>query len=220
MKVCNKCKQEKNESEFYKGERYKDGLRPICKKCFSIRSSRHYKENPNVAKRLKEKAVEWYKNNLDKHRNIARISHKKYREKRKEYYKSYREEHKEYYRSYNKEYYYNNKEYYQQKKKEWYKNNKDKVKETNEQRRARKNGLNGNVFETEWKELCSHYGNVCLRCGSSDKLTQDHVVPLSKGGFHTIYNLQPLCRSCNSSKRDKTIDYRPDVISLVTKLNC
>jgi 5-methylcytosine-specific restriction endonuclease McrA len=50
----------------------------------------------------------------------------------------------------------------------------------------------------------------CLRCGSSEDITQDHVVPLSKGGRNHISNIQPLCRPCNSSKSSSVVDYRPD----------
>lgn len=52
------------------------------------------------------------------------------------------------------------------------------------------------------------HGDVCLRCGSDEHITLDHVVPVSRGGKNTISNLQPLCRSCNSTKGTKTIDYR------------
>lgn len=51
-------------------------------------------------------------------------------------------------------------------------------------------------------------GNKCLRCGSLIKLTIDHIVPISKGGENKISNLQTLCKSCNSIKRDRFIDYR------------
>lgn len=40
----------------------------------------------------------------------------------------------------------------------------------------------------------------CQRCGSSDDLTIDHVLPFSHGGTADPSNLQTLCRSCNSSK--------------------
>ncbi len=40
---------------------------------------------------------------------------------------------------------------------------------------------------------------VCARCGATEDLTADHVVPLARGG--TNYGRRvTLCRPCNSSK--------------------
>ena len=52
------------------------------------------------------------------------------------------------------------------------------------------------------------YGRECLCCGSAEKIALDHVVPITKGGADDVGNLQPLCRSCNSKKGTKIIDYR------------
>jgi len=35
---------------------------------------------------------------------------------------------------------------------------------------------------------------------------------LAAGGTHDPDNVQPLCKSCNSKKAIKIIDYRPDII--------
>lgn len=67
----------------------------------------------------------------------------------------------------------------------------------------------GSFTIDEWTTLINKYKNMCLCCKRTDvEITADHIIPLSKGGSNTIDNIQPLCRSCNSSKGIKTIDYR------------
>lgn len=48
----------------------------------------------------------------------------------------------------------------------------------------------------------------CLKCGNTLKLQLDHIIPISKGGENKLSNLQTLCNSCNSKKRDNYYDYR------------
>lgn len=43
-------------------------------------------------------------------------------------------------------------------------------------------------------------GYQCVRCGSTDHLSLDHIWPWSLGGKDLEQNLQTLCRSCNSRK--------------------
>lgn len=54
---------------------------------------------------------------------------------------------------------------------------------------------------------CAHCGKWCGRSGgdnirlnSSELMEVDHIIPWSKGGSDSLYNLQPLCRPCNRSK--------------------
>ena len=46
----------------------------------------------------------------------------------------------------------------------------------------------------------SRDGWQCVHCGSSKRLTLDHIYPWSLGGSDDEGNLQTLCRPCNSSK--------------------
>lgn len=41
---------------------------------------------------------------------------------------------------------------------------------------------------------------TCQHCGSSARLTVDHIIPVSKGGADDMDNLQTLCLSCNARK--------------------
>lgn len=48
-------------------------------------------------------------------------------------------------------------------------------------------------------------GSQCVYCGSSHKLTLDHIKPRIAGGSHEAENLVTACQSCNSKRRDMDI---------------
>lgn len=73
---------------------------------------------------------------------------------------------------------------------------------------ARRRGFEVQHTRAEWRALQAFYGFICLCCRLKKKLTRDHVNPIKLGGTDHIWNIQPLCRSCNSSKGAKEIDYR------------
>lgn len=59
----------------------------------------------------------------------------------------------------------------------------------------------------EWKDLLEKCGYRCARCGTNKDITKDHIIPISNNGSNKIENIQPLCRSCNSRKRNEiTLD--------------
>lgn len=58
----------------------------------------------------------------------------------------------------------------------------------------------------EWLALLDAHEHRCFYCKRELKrLTQDHVTPLSRGGEHTMDNIVPACRPCNSSKGARTL---------------
>jgi hypothetical protein len=65
----------------------------------------------------------------------------------------------------------------------------------------------GTHSQDEWQAMVDHF-RVCVRCGITAPLVKDHIVPLYQGGSDAITNIQPLCRSCNSSKGPDRTDFR------------
>ncbi|RPJ70859.1 MAG: HNH endonuclease [Alphaproteobacteria bacterium] len=93
----------------------------------------------------------------------------------------------------------------------WSQNNPVRTLLNGHTRRARKKENGGIITKKEWEELLEKYNYTCLSCGRTDvKLTLDHVVPIFLGGENLIKNAQPLCKSCNSKKHTKIIDYRKE----------
>lgn len=92
-----------------------------------------------------------------------------------------------------------------QHRREWRFRNPEKVKMYWQKRYARKRGSVINDFTVEqWQLLLQIFESRCAYCLKfMDKPTQDHVVPLSKGGSHTLTNIVPACQSCNSKKGTK-----------------
>lgn len=58
------------------------------------------------------------------------------------------------------------------------------------------------------KQLIERYGKLCLRCGDTNDLQIDHVIPRAAGGPDDFTNLQILCRPCNQAKGTAIADYR------------
>lgn len=89
---------------------------------------------------------------------------------------------------------------------DWQRENAAKLSESNYRRRVRlaEARAGANISQRDWDRLIRRFDNRCAYCECSldGCFTIDHVVPISKGGRHTIGNLVPACRSCNSSKRD------------------
>jgi len=54
------------------------------------------------------------------------------------------------------------------------------------------------------REVLRRDHHSCQYCGSSKRLTLDHVMPRSKGGQHTWDNVVTACERCNSHKGDRT----------------
>lgn len=80
----------------------------------------------------------------------------------------------------------------------------------NKQRRIKKFGNGGFHSLGEWQNMKAQYNWTCPCCGRKEpkiKLSEDHIIPISKGGSDNIENIQPLCISCNSKKHNNIQKY-------------
>ena len=98
----------------------------------------------------------------------------------------------------------------------WAKKHPNQIRRYAANRRARVIGNGGYHTVEEWLALCEKYGNRCLACGQVVELTEDHIMPLVRGGTDSIDNIQPLCRVCNSRKKTQFIDYRQPFVAMAT----
>ena len=75
-------------------------------------------------------------------------------------------------------------------------------------RRRRKGELRARAYlftERDWSRLVARYRGCCAYCGRRSPLQREHVIPLSRGGTHSVGNILPACASCNYSKHTRTI---------------
>ena len=125
-KVCTKCKEEKELSEFHIG-------RSECKLC----RKKHYENNKDKIKeyeeknkdKIKEYRKKYIENNIDKIKEYNQEYYGKNKERINKNGKEYRVNNKDKRKEINKKYYGKNKERINKNGKEYYENNKDKIKE-------------------------------------------------------------------------------------------
>ena len=78
----------------------------------------------------------------------------------------------------------------------------------------------GSHTQEQWEKLKKEFNYCCIICGMQEpfigqryeKLTEDHIIPISKGGNNNIENIQPLCQSCNSRKYNHLEQEFPDCL--------
>jgi hypothetical protein len=72
-------------------------------------------------------------------------------------------------------------------------------------RRAREHSALGGYQTWEWISLLVRFNGQCAYCDAAPAATQDHVIPLTRGGSNFASNLLPACWSCNAMKHDSLL---------------
>ena len=208
-KQCTKCKKRKPLNEFSKKKHGPGGLNSWCFEC-NREYNRKYKES-NFEKE-RERKRKWREDNCENERARTQKYREDNIEKIRERKRKWRENNREYVNECARKYRAQNLGRVVESVRKWLKANPEKATEYYHNRRARVEHNGGTFTAREWRELKERHKYTCLRCGKREpeiKLAPDHVLPLAKGGANIIENIQPLCRSCNSKKHAKHIDYRP-----------
>lgn len=228
-KPCPRCSIRKQMEEFPLNRRNaKTGRASYCKSCQNEYSRGHYSQNKaKYAKRqrswrsanrqrLAEYSTRWRQANREQVLAKARSREAKRRaaglivvpptDARRKIWRAYYQRHKEVLAFKRAQH----REKVNSRNTAWRRANPEKWAAISAAQRAKRKSTHESFTAGEWKDLKERYGNRCLCCGSTGPLTADHVIPLSKGGRGTIDNIQPLCKSCNSTKHTKCIDYRAD----------
>lgn len=175
--------------------------------------------------------IDWCKKNAEqlkaqraayKKTEAGKAARRRDREKRKDWYREYQREYRKANRdklmAQQKEYKQTNIERYRAYSRKYNKTHPDVARAYKARSRAAKLASGGGYTVAEWTALCAKYGNVCLCCGEQTNLAADHIIPVTLPySTSHISNIQPLCKSCNSSKRNRTIDYRPDKSCLLRR---
>lgn len=231
-KICSKCNCEKELTEF-ELRKDTNKYRNQCKKCLlekrkkyrennkekiALRKKIYYEKNKESIL-LKQKEVmkddehreykkkyakEYYKKNKESVRGKQRLHRIKNIEKYRERDKRNTILFKDNIKDRNKAYYIKNKEKIIEKIKEYSQTEKGKIIKRNMNQRRRTLTKDGDVTTQQLKELVDR-SKKCYWCEKKiGKLYHvDHVIPLAKGGKHTISNIVISCPTCNLQKNAK-----------------
>lgn len=183
-KLCAKCKIDLPTKMFGTSKQNPNGLKSYCRPCCNSENRKYYKRNKNV---INKKNMEWAVKNPEL---IAKYS-KKWRDANKETVANLKKEWRE-----------NNYDKYKAQKQNWRKNNTDRAKLYSAKRRALKKA--NSIYLVTKNDIQKISKLSCIYCGGKFEHI-DHVIPLSRGGSHSIGNLAPSCAGCNISKGSKLI---------------
>lgn len=180
MKSCTECGEVKQASEFYKCSKVKSGLKSNCKQCDRNRAKRYREQNPEKSKFA---VAAWRLKNTEHERqyranNSDRISANFARWAS------------------------NNTEMVKATQARFRERNRNKRRNQEHLRRVRKTDSSAKlVTERDLRKLLL---KPCIYCGAKSAHI-DHIIPLARGGTHSVGNLAPACQWCNLSKNSKYI---------------
>lgn len=180
-KRCTKCKTIRPISSFGKTAKVKSGLRSQCKDCERAYCAGWREANPDYQDA-------YYARNKSK--LLARMA-QRYAENPQPF------------RERSRIWAENNQEASKAIQRRWLTNNHEMNRQKSHRRRVRQQMAG--TYQVSKDEIHKLSRGSCFYCGSVERIEIDHVMPLSRGGTHSIGNLVSACLKCNRSKGSKTI---------------
>lgn len=204
-KKCSKCGDVKSLGEFYKHNSRKDGLSSYCRGCCKAKSKAWSEENPDKKKALDKTR---YEANSEKIKFQSRVWREANPYRVVTQNKVWREANQDKKKSLAKMWYEANSDKVKTQARFWRKANPEKMKAFRHKRRALKINAIHPDHDAENEKL-KHFLAIALSQLFKEPYHVDHILPLSKGGFHHHENLQVIPGKINHEKKD-SLDYRSD----------
>lgn len=194
-KVCTKCGQWKELTQFAKGSYTRDGFQYHCKDC-----NRAYRQANRERILAANKA--YVEANKDRHLAYWR----EYDERRKDKKAEYRKGRKAIMSEQSRQYHLAHAEEIRERKREYGQTDRGMAvnKARSARRRIRLLNAGGSFTAADIEAIRKAQGNRCYICGKKlKKYHIDHFIPLAKGGTNDPGNLRLACPACNLNKHAK-----------------
>ena len=205
-KKCTICHSELPNTNDYFVKAKRGTLSSACKACHTDHNRLYRERNQEEVRARKRAEILDHPERIRERRQRYKAKHPdNIKERSKRYYWDNREK----LLAYDKEYLYANYERELRKRNAYAKAHPEYGRAKSSRYRARKaNAPVNDLTIAQWFEIQEAYKYRCVYCPENcwrcrqkkHKLTQDHIVPLSKGGSHTFTNVVPACQACNSKK--------------------
>ena len=203
MKTCWNCKATKPLTEFYRKASTCDGLTDECRECAKTRARLWYHANKE---RARETSKAWRLEHTD-HLQKYRQSHKAQRQQNM---REWRKDNSEHIREYKRAWSGAHPEAARERTKRWAKVNRERaLLNSRKGSRVRRERLaKATSGPVDMNAVLQRHGLICHICRNPihhERISFDHIVPLSRGGLHVEENLAPAHLRCNSLKGTKIL---------------
>jgi len=182
-KICSSCEEDKPLEDFHRHKRGKWGRAERCKICKKQLDAGHYEKNSDT---IKAREAKYRKENPEK---VKISQHNKYMKRQAEIIA-------------------NNKA--------WVKENREKVRGYKRRHQAQYEGLKKEKdLSPDYPTVIARDGMFCYLCGEEivdGKYHVDHIIPITKGGYHAEFNLSVAHDTCNISKQNKLPEELPNEV--------